>query len=126
MTTGLSATVFLTESSIREPKDESDEEEEALAATALGRRAARERRERDSKHGREGERPRMAAGRRQRVVMSGGSGCGGGGIGISLDSSSRLPPLPPATTRSVVVGWGDFVVNGIDSLRGLGSKAQTR
>jgi len=39
MTTGLSATVFLTDSSIREPKEESgeeeEEEEEALAATAL-------------------------------------------------------------------------------------------
>jgi hypothetical protein len=76
MTTGLSATVFLTESSIREPKEESGdgEEEEALAATALARRAARARRGRDSKQGRESGRPRVAVGRRQRVMPD----CGGG------------------------------------------------
>ena len=76
MTTGLSATVFLTESSIREPKEESGdgEEEEALAATALARRAARDRRGRDSKQGRESGRPRVAVGRRQRAMPD----CGGG------------------------------------------------
>jgi len=76
MTTGLSATVFLTESSIREPKEESGdgEEEEALAATALARRAARDRRGRDSKQGRESGRPRVSVGRRQRAMPD----CGGG------------------------------------------------
>jgi len=76
MTTGLSDTVFLTESSIREPKEESGdgEEEEALAATALARRAARARRGGDSKQGRESGRPRVAVGRRQRVMPD----CGGG------------------------------------------------
>jgi len=78
MTTGLSATVFLTESSIREPKEESgdgeEEEEEALAATALARRAARDMRGRDSKQGRESGRPTVAVGRRQRAMPD----CGGG------------------------------------------------
>jgi hypothetical protein len=71
MTTGLSATVLLTDSSIREPKDESpDEEEEALTATALARRPARKRQGRDREHlmGR----PRVAVGRRQRVWPDGG------------------------------------------------------
>ena len=83
MTTGLSATVFLTDSSIREPKEgsgeeeEEEEEEEALAATALARRAARKSWGRDSKQGRERGRPRAAVGRRQRVMPGGGGGIGG-------------------------------------------------
>lgn len=78
MTTGLSASVFLTESSIREPKEESGEEEddEALAATALAWRAATARRGRGMDRGHQG-RPRLVAGRRQRVGHGGGI-CGDG------------------------------------------------
>ena len=76
MTTGLSASVFLTESSIRDPKEESGEEEEALVATALARRAARARRG-TAMEGRDQGRPRLAAGRRQRVGHGGGIFGGG-------------------------------------------------
>jgi len=101
MTTGLSATVFLTDSSIREPKDESgdeegeEEEEAALAATALARRAARERPGRDSKQGRERGRPRAAVGRRRRVMPGGGIG------GWRWRKLSRLLSSlsPPAATQ---------------------------
>jgi hypothetical protein len=86
MTTGLSATVLLTDSSIREPKDESpDEEEEALTATALARRPARKRQGRDREHlmGR----PRVAVGRRQRVWPDGGIPVAGWNISSPLLSS---------------------------------------
>jgi hypothetical protein len=66
MTTGLLATVLLTDSSIHELKDESpdeEEEEEALTATALARRPTRKRRGRHSEQCM--GRVRVAAGRRQ-------------------------------------------------------------
>ena len=120
MTTGLSATVFLTDSSIREPKDESgdeegeEEEEEALAATALAQRAARERRGRDSKQGRERGRPRAAVGRRRRVMPGGGIG-GWRWRKLSRLLSSLSPPA--ATQRNTIrlSGW-----DAINSLLGLG------
>jgi hypothetical protein len=105
MTTGLSATVLLTDSSIREPKDESpDEEEEALTATALARRAATKRQGRDSEHlmGR----PGVAVGRRQSVRPDDG----GGGIPVtgwnisSLLFSSSL--LRPRTKQVSLLAFG--------------------
>jgi hypothetical protein len=87
MTMGLSASVFLTESSIREPKEESGDEEEALAATALARRAAKVRRG-VAMDGRDQGRPRLAAGRRQRVGHGGGI-CGNPMAISSLLSSPR-------------------------------------
>jgi hypothetical protein len=68
MTTGLLATVLLTDSSIHELKDESpdeeeEEEEEALTATALARRPTRKRRGQHSEQCM--GRVRVAAGRRQ-------------------------------------------------------------